>query len=324
MNDFYAKIREEFKNETDFNLRQIFVYTTTTCNSRCKTCNIYKKTTENLSLNAIQSVIDFVSERNDSTIYFEGGEFFLHPNYEQILEMAKNINYCIISNGQLTERIVNAVDKYNIKRMAFSLDGDRETYKNVRGIDGFQNLMNTIDRIKGKTEIHIDSTINPWNTYEDIKWVRDFCKENGFKHSVQSMYPINFFDLAVNNISDYYFDIKDLLENSSFISNTLNYFNGEIYLPCLNVRETIVIYPSGDIPLCHMRDDIILGNLNNASLKDIMSDSKVLEIQKQSLKCNQCWLNCQRIIDVKLFEYMESKYTHEKLEEEFGSYKWPL
>lgn len=63
-----------------------------------------------------------------------------------------------------------------------------------------------------------------------------------------------------------------------------------------------------------MRDEIVLGNLNERSIKDIMLDEKVIELQKQCLNCNKCWLNCQRIIDVKLFEYMESKYTHEELE----------
>ncbi|OSA93190.1 UNVERIFIED_ORG: radical SAM protein [Clostridium botulinum] len=322
--NFYKKIRAQFLEETNFKLKQIFVYSTTRCNSRCKTCNIYKKEDESLSLEAIKSIIDFASKRNDCIIYFEGGEFFLHPEYEKILEMAKNIEYCIISNGQFTKKIEDAIAKYGIKRIAFSLDGPRDTYKNVRGIDGFENLMNTIEAIKDKTEIHIDSTINPWNTYEDIKWVREFCNKNNFKHAIQPMYPINFFDNGNEDVSEYLFDISDLLQNSSFIRNTSNYFEGKIYLPCLNVRETILVYPNGDVPLCHMRDETILGNLNESTLDDIMLKTEIIENQEQSLKCNKCWLNCQRIIDVKLFEFMEKKYTHAQLEKEFGNYKWPL
>ncbi|BAH06894.1 radical SAM/SPASM domain-containing protein [Clostridium kluyveri] len=322
--DFYDNVRIKFLEETQFKLRQIFVYSTTRCNSKCNTCNIYNKEDENISLDAIRTIINFVSNRKDCIIYFEGGEFFLHPQYDKILEMAQDVDYCIISNGQFTEKIINSVLKFNIKKIAFSLDGPKETYKNVRGIDGFDNLMNTIESVKSKTEIHINSTINPWNTYEDIKWVKEFCDKNNFMWAIQPMYPINFFDNDDKNFSEYIFDVSDLLHNSSFISNTNNYFCGKVYLPCLNVRETIVVYPNGNIPLCHMRDEIVLGNLYEHSLEDIITDNKIIELQKQSLGCNKCWLNCQRMLDVKLFEFMESKYIHDKLEEEFGKYKWPL
>lgn len=321
---FYQTIRQSFVKEVSPFLRQIFVYSTTRCNSRCNTCNIFKKDRQDLCLDSFESVVQFSSRRDDSIIFLEGGEVFLHPNYKDMLRMLRDVEYCIVSNGQFPNRIAEAAESFGIKRISFSLDGPKETYQKVRGIDGFDNLMQTIDLLKGQTDIHINSTISPWNGYEDLKWVSKFCSDNGFKHAIQPMYPINFFDTNKCNIFDYYFDVSDFLENTSFIGNTLDYFKGDVYLPCLNVRETIVVYPNGDIPLCHMRDGEILGNLKKTSLEAIVSNEKNIEIQNQCVSCNRCWLNCQRIIDVKLFEYLESKYPHEKLEREFGPFKWPI
>lgn len=221
--DFYGFIRKEFLKETRFKLKQIFVYATTMCNSRCKTCNIYKKEEKNLSLEAIETIKKFVSDRDDTIIYFEGGEFFLHPHFQKILEMAKDLDTCIVSNGQLTKKITDAVGNGFVKRISFSLDGYRDAYKRIRGIDGFNNLMTTIEAIKGKTEIHINSTISPWNTYDDLKWVKSFCDDNNFRHAIQIMYPINFFESEKIDVSKFYFDVDDLLQNSSFIKNSINY-----------------------------------------------------------------------------------------------------
>jgi MoaA/NifB/PqqE/SkfB family radical SAM enzyme len=324
MSTFYDQARSHFLQDTHFKLRQVFVYATTKCNSLCQTCRIYEREVAHLSVAAAERIADFVRVRDDAMIFFEGGEFFLHPEYEAILELARGLNYCVVSNGQLTRRIVDAVERHGIPRIAFSLDGPRETYRRVRGIDGFEALMRTLMALKGRTRISIDSTINPWNSHDDLRWVKSFCDEHGFGMAVQPMYPIAFFGSAPRKMEDYFFDVSDLMAKTSFLDASVPFFRDELYLPCLNVREAIVVYPNGDVPLCHMRDGEILGNLNERGLAEISDSRSARERQAQALTCNRCWLNCQRIADVKLFEYFEERYPHAKLVEHFGPYSWPL
>jgi hypothetical protein len=76
--------------------------------------------------------------------------------------------------------------------------------------------------------------------------------------------------------------------------------------------------------VCHMQDGEILGNLNERGLAEICDSRSAKERQAQALTCNRCWLNCQRIADVELFEYFEERYPHAELVEHFGPYSWPL
>ena len=68
-------------------LPTLMLYTTDTCNSRCQTCQIWQIKKHNyLSLESIRKILDSPLVRK-SNIGLEGGEFILHPDYQEILAL---------------------------------------------------------------------------------------------------------------------------------------------------------------------------------------------------------------------------------------------
>jgi MoaA/NifB/PqqE/SkfB family radical SAM enzyme len=62
-------------------LSQLMIYATTTCQSHCRHCSIWKKPHEHLPLDDIVRVMQSRCVRPYTTVGLEGGEFILHPKH---------------------------------------------------------------------------------------------------------------------------------------------------------------------------------------------------------------------------------------------------
>lgn len=134
---------------------------TNKCNSRCKTCNIWRAPTrdsEELSLHEIELIF-----KNMDELYFlnlSGGEPFLREDLVEIISLAKkylspNIIH-IPSNGlavDLIERRVKEIlevlsGSKTILTVKLSLDGVGERHDEIRGVRGnFIRVMETYKRL---------------------------------------------------------------------------------------------------------------------------------------------------------------------------------
>ncbi|MEM0481048.1 MAG: radical SAM protein [Candidatus Aenigmatarchaeota archaeon] len=131
------------------------------CNSFCKTCYIWKnnikeKMKNELSLDEVKKIFSKIGKIYWITI--TGGEPFMKPNIkevlETVLEISKPIFITIATNGTFTEKTVKIVD-YLTKKFPkttfiinISLDEVEEKYKDVRGIDAFNIVINTFYELK--------------------------------------------------------------------------------------------------------------------------------------------------------------------------------
>lgn len=127
-----------------------------TCNSRCKTCNIYKKKSEDLSPEEWKRIFqNFGKDLFWATI--SGGEPFIRND---LLEIVCSLyDYCrpsiinIPTNGILYKRIPNVVDQIsNHCRKAqivvnLSIDDIEEKHDEIRGIPG--NYKKALTTLKG-------------------------------------------------------------------------------------------------------------------------------------------------------------------------------
>ena len=111
-------------------LSNLMIYSTSRCNSKCKHCNIWQKTNEDLTFEEIKNIMqsDCITKR--TVVGLEGGEFLLHPQYEKILDFfhTSHPNYTLLSNGLQTEKLIRAVTQYYPQRLYLSLDGGKLTY----------------------------------------------------------------------------------------------------------------------------------------------------------------------------------------------------
>jgi MoaA/NifB/PqqE/SkfB family radical SAM enzyme len=134
---------------------------TNMCNSRCKTCNIWrnpKRHAEELNLNEIEKIFKSISK-----LYFlniSGGEPFLRNDIVDIIKFglrysSPNLIH-IPSNGLLTDLIPQRVkeildaigDKKTYLTIKLSLDGVGESQDAVRGIPGcFAKVTETYSRL---------------------------------------------------------------------------------------------------------------------------------------------------------------------------------
>lgn len=136
----------------------------TRCNSRCQTCNIWKKRQDELTLDEWRRVLESIGK---TPIWFtlSGGEPFL---YRDIAELAVLVyDHCrpsvinIPTNGWLVERIADAVQRiaeYCRKTQIvinLSLDGVGEQHDRIRGVPGsFAHAEATWDALKSLTPLY--------------------------------------------------------------------------------------------------------------------------------------------------------------------------
>jgi MoaA/NifB/PqqE/SkfB family radical SAM enzyme len=130
------------------------------CNSRCKTCNIWKSAPKNeLSLSEITQFAE--KNRSFSWIEFTGGEVFLRQDFTEIIRAFNNTSHpflvtfptnCLASESN----ILNKIDKIlgmGIPKIAItlSLDGNEAVHDFIRGVPG--NFKKTISLFKKLQEI---------------------------------------------------------------------------------------------------------------------------------------------------------------------------
>lgn len=182
------------------------------CNSRCKTCNIWKKRGDDeLSREEIER---FFKNSNDfSWIDLTGGEPSLRKDFVDICEtIHHNCKHLALlhfpTNGYLTEKIVSDSKKIRTIGSSYkviitvSTDGDEKLNDEIRGVKG--SWKRQIETFKRLHEIHnveavIGMTLSPFNfdkfetTYKSIKEVLPWFTPKDFHISLMN-YSENFYD----------------------------------------------------------------------------------------------------------------------------------
>lgn len=276
----------------------VAITATTYCNSRCEICHIWKKKEKiNISLKAVDNIL---KDEFPFTQYFlTGGEFILHPQSEEIIKKFKNKNYILLSNGIWSKKLLDIVKKHKVPRVILSFDGVGKTYLRVRGVNNFDNLHKLIHELKKICAVSLNYTINPLNNAKkEILLADRFAK----KHNVYLSFGIydnpSFFDttMAKTEIPP---DVGSLRPYplGKYLSSYNQWFAGKYKIPCLGIRNSCLILPNGDVTLCQGKN-IVLGNLNRRTLKEIWGNSKTKRKQDELLNCHACWLLCQKPMDI--------------------------
>ncbi len=150
------------------------------CNSRCKTCNIYDKEAEELTLDEYRKIFHNIG-RSPFWITISGGEPFLRKDLADIcIEACRICRPAILnipSNGIITERIVQTVKKitegcpHTQVVINLSIDGVGELHNQIRNVPGNYDKViatyNGLRRLKAKNlAIGIHTVISRFNVGE--------------------------------------------------------------------------------------------------------------------------------------------------------------
>jgi len=130
-------------------MNSIGISVTSACNLKCLHCfqNNDRNRREELPIQKLTEVINFVKEKGYKSIIFSGGEFFMHPDAQDILKCAldkTDAEITIQNNGTKidTTHFVNSFGKYNNRLiLSFSIDGLQKDHDKRRGKNTFDKII---------------------------------------------------------------------------------------------------------------------------------------------------------------------------------------
>lgn len=318
-------------NFTDLNVPyKLNFCCTLNCQSRCKTCNIWKVKPVN-ELN-IEEIKKFFQKNNFfSWVDITGGEIFLHPDIDEIfkiiIEECKDMYlFHYVTNGLMPKKIIDSTKKLmklNPKRVIItvSLDGPEEVHDNLRGIKG--NFIKAIETYKGlseipKVEVYFGTTISKYNLGTFNSLIVD----------VQKYIPkanISNFHVNIADESDRYYTKKGenlnesankkILENLkevmkmkgipfspiqiiewTYMRNVEKYFKTKkMPYKCQAINTSCYIDSYGNVFPC-ITYSKNLGNLRdfNYDLRKVYKSQNIKQIISdiRNHKCPDCWTPC--------------------------------
>jgi len=156
------------------------------CNSRCRTCNVWRKRSDEMSLEEWRRVF---ANLGHTPIYltFSGGEPFLRKDLADIVAAA--YEHCrpsaitIPTNGLLAERVVEATDhiatacpEANVG-INLSLDGLGVQHDEIRGVQGsWERAMRTWEGLKGLQHPNLTLSIHTVISRYNVECLADIQK----------------------------------------------------------------------------------------------------------------------------------------------------
>lgn len=301
---------------------EIPLFATDRCNSKCTICNIWKKTPKtDLDPEIVEKVLQSKVLSKSSSFILTGGEFILHPECDKILSLLNKNgkNYILLSNGLLPKKLIEIVREFKIKKLSLSLDGTPETYRKIRGVDGYQHIGEIVEELRDdNVHISIGYTISPWNSRNDLLHVMDFCAKNAVSLNVGYYCNMEYYDVSKQKEALY--KIDDLFSNPYHKLYPL-WASGSLNMPCLGIFLRPVIRPNGDVDICEPLQ-IKLGNLHESDLEEIWRNRRTKMLQKKYFHCNGCWHDAQRLCDIHAISTFKSLAPTLVLNSLFGKSDW--
>ena len=179
-------------------LSTLMIYATDLCDSACKHCLIWAK--RPVKYLPKEKIYELVTNNKcvtkNTRIGLEGGEFLLHPDALEIMEWfcTHHPKFDLFSNCLKPDSLLEAVKKFPPERLYISLDGTKETYKHMRGKDGYDSVLRVIEEMHNILPVAVMFTLSPYNDFDDLAHVAELCKKYKVDLRVGVYNNISFFD----------------------------------------------------------------------------------------------------------------------------------
>lgn len=277
--------------------RLIQLYITNLCNSHCKTCTIWQnKEREELGVAQIR---DIVMADKTADFVIGGGEAILHSHIEDVLKMLsmEQVNYTLLSNGILVNRLKNLITWFNVPSVTVSCDGTM--HDSIRGSRG--NLRSICSFIEWAKKFGVKFKLSyTYSAYNEKSFAQDmvFFKDLG----IDKIYFCLAQEMALLKCDgkseivasgfEQILDHKDMLfdKDVKFIENLLSGKKPK----CDSQSTVFTIYSNGDVVRCqsYMSSPAIF-NIVNIPFSVWMESARNIVCPYDG----QCNLLCQRRYD---------------------------
>jgi radical SAM protein with 4Fe4S-binding SPASM domain len=281
---------------------------TSQCNLKCSYCfQNNESASSTLSYKEILGVINQLDLLGVREVLVEGGEIFVTPFFEPLLEELKNRSFKthLISNGTLIDRrIASVVARCNVS-IGISIDGPTEESNVFRGRGAFRKAMSGIKAlITEGASTYVNCTLTRRNA-DLIPELVELCNELGVTGMViQQLHCSGRANAAFYETEFVRFKqlsrIRDLIPQLKARNKSLHFVESEIldlinaperyrvvckpeleYLPkrifrCATGRRFCLIQSNLDVVPCGIMGDFVCGNLSDQPLEEIWKNSERL------------------------------------------------
>ncbi len=268
--------------------RLIDVEMTNTCNFRCLMCptgNFSQKRAKGFMTDELfYRLLEDIRPYRTPLRFIRWGEPLTHPSILQYLRDCRTAGVMthINTNGsKLTDEMMDELLAIPVESIKFSFQGvDRKSYAEMRNIDFFDELIETVRRLHDKRGdrrypfIHVSTTI----TYESKEMVTHFRETfKGIADMVNvGRTVLEYVDLNAVRLRPHEFEeLKRLKELESVV---------KVHPECPEVFDKLSINWDGTITACCMDSEnkMLLGDLTKNTVKEVW-DSQLLNHYRSML-----------------------------------------
>jgi MoaA/NifB/PqqE/SkfB family radical SAM enzyme len=345
----YVKILQypkEYKQQL-FNqmLSLVTLFITYRCNSKCKTCELWKtpqnERSKEITLENIKKLFSSSVLKNLKEVYLTGGEPLLRKDLQQIIttihQLLPNTIISFTTNGlmvQKTESLMKMLVKKKIPHyVTFSLNGLQEVHDFSRGVPGnFQRINKLLDSAKSLgVRCGVVYTAFPFNYKELLKTYRYI------KYEKRLPFYISFgrYDLRYNLHNKEHKLIKWNKNNvkelerilRKIISFDKQYIPVYLYVKklstnwntrfkCTSLLQRIYIDPYGIVFACDsLNESVKIGDLSKCDFNfdEFINKhySRLTEVWDiiYAKKCQPCWISCDLVASIENTLSLKSKLS---------------
>lgn len=211
------------------------------CNMKCNWCYNQARQSSMLYYELFATFYQKIIKNHIKNITLIGGEPTLHPRFLDILDMLKNKNLYLITNGLIfsDKEFLKNVLQLGIEGISISLKGyDESSFYRTTQINGFNQSMSSIRNLLD-TKIDVKFTYT-YATPLDINQIRIF---------VNFLKDLGINQIVINDVRPY-FQETDKIKKSSIVDNTDTF----ILSLC---KSGIITYFRPSNPFCQYNDNFI-------------------------------------------------------------------
>ena len=278
------------------------------CNSRCLMCYIWdhpSKPSEEIRPEHFRNLPDMVR------LNVTGGEPFLRDDLGEILDIVKQKakRVVISSNGFLTKRTLEVMDKHRDVGIRISFDGIGETHDRIRGVElAHKRALATLKGLieLGVKDLGIAVTISDINARDLVPLYKLAC-DNHVELATAILHNAYYFQKQDNAIEDktrVELEIKNLMREYLKSSHPKDWFRAyfskgiiehmygkERELKCTMATDSFFVDPYGYVRPCNVMDTPF-GNIKERAFDEIWHSGEAEEARK---KVDACRMNCWMI-----------------------------
>ena len=264
------------------------------CNLSCKHCysNCSSDSQQELPLEVVVRLLKSLKEYDFDSVGFTGGEPLLHSAFTKIIDLTNELDIPVMLFTNLILINDNIVRHFkNNIMICTSLEGaNEETNDYIRGKGSYKKFVKAINILKKFyiNNVEVNLTVQAKN-YLEIKDFIYMVKSWGY---LPNLTFITYRGRAVEYWNELRLSMIETVKAKKFIVKYLGSNESNPYDTCPQFgHEELWVKSNGDVSLCCLLDNYIIGNIIHSSFDEITKNSFIQKnnLSKHNFKnCDEC------------------------------------